>query len=84
MKSLEEKQEMFDQFQNGSLITIKRAIRPSQFTTIFSKCWGYNDTMKEISFNTITKPLEQENVSFVELDLKPVASVKIYRVTIKR
>jgi hypothetical protein len=84
MESIIERQEMFDEYQNGPLVTIKKVIRPSQFTTVFSKCWGYKDTMKEISFNTITKPLEQENVSFIEFDLKPVASVKIYRVTIKR
>lgn len=84
MESIIEKQEMFDEYQNGPLVTIKKTIGTSSFITVFNKCWDYKDSMKNITFNTVTKPLEQPNVSFTEIDLKPVASLKIYKVTIKR
>lgn len=81
---LEEKSDLYELYLTGPVVTIKKDVKGSMFKLVFNKCWGYQDSMKDTSFYTLSKPLGTNNVSYKEIDLSPVANMIVYHVTIKR
>lgn len=59
---------------------------PNGFKLKFSQCWNYVASMKEISFNTMSKIdiVGNKSITIEVVDLMPVANFKYYHITIKR
>lgn len=85
---------MLDKESKGQLYTEYLASRakpikmdlPNGLKVSFSKCWNYKDVLREITFNTLSKPdiVGFGNIMVEEVNLMPVANLTYYHITIKR